>query len=164
MVAPPAVLAYRRDRQPAPCVGAPPYASAETMATSQCTAVHGAYEVVVTVAAGRKGVRDESEDFTWTGAPSWVPASGHALRHAGVHFDAVRIAGFLAEQVAYELMQFTDFQAGPIVRESTGGGDGICTSCFRLRPRPLDWRSRPTFEVPFVEPELLYDAVICAVR
>ncbi|WP_411574038.1 hypothetical protein [Streptomyces fradiae] len=52
--------------------------------------------------------------------PSWVPASGHALRHAGVHFDAVRIAGLLAEDVAYRLMTYTDFQAGPIVRELSG--------------------------------------------
>ena len=24
---------------------------------------------------------------------AWIPASGHGLRHAGIHFDAVRIAG-----------------------------------------------------------------------
>ncbi|GAA2950827.1 hypothetical protein GCM10010446_40080 [Streptomyces enissocaesilis] len=53
-------------------------------------------------------------------APSWVPASGHALRHAGIHFDAVRIERILGEQAAYELLQFTDFRAGPIVREETG--------------------------------------------
>lgn len=52
--------------------------------------------------------------------PSWVPATGHALRHVGVHFDAVRIAGFLGEDVAYRLMEFTDFHAGPIVRAETG--------------------------------------------
>ncbi|MCX2180929.1 hypothetical protein KV205_10350 [Streptomyces sp. SKN60] len=52
--------------------------------------------------------------------PHWVPATGHALRHVGVHFDAVRIAGFLGEDVAYRLMEFTDFRAGPIVRAETG--------------------------------------------
>ncbi|GAA3372690.1 hypothetical protein GCM10020367_28670 [Streptomyces sannanensis] len=119
--------------------------------------------------------------------PSWVPASGHALRHAGIHFDAVRIAGFLGEQVAYELMVFTDFRAGPIVREAIGERN----TYFLLPPHtaaayvwpagvralsrvdrgaafvgvpalcgftwPLDWRSRPTVDVPFVEPEVLFE-------
>ncbi|MFJ3585873.1 hypothetical protein ACIPPS_27110 [Streptomyces sp. NPDC090127] len=118
--------------------------------------------------------------------PSWVPATGHALRHAGVHFDAVRIGGFLGEDVAYRLMEFTDFQAGPIVREATGERNLY----FLLPPQtaathawpapvralsrngrseafvgipaldgltwPLDWRSRPTDEEPFVEPGLLH--------
>ncbi|GGU93130.1 hypothetical protein GCM10010275_33000 [Streptomyces litmocidini] len=126
--------------------------------------------------------------------PSWVPASGHALRHAGVHFDAVRIGGFLGEDVAYRLMEFTDFQAGPIVREATGEKNHY----FLLPPQtaaahawpaparalsrngrgqafvgipalhgvtwPLDWRSRPTIEDPFVEPELLHQMVKCALR
>jgi len=119
----------------------------------------------------------------------WIPAAGHGLRHAGIHFDAVRIAGVLAEQVAYELMQFTDFQAGPIVRGSTG-----CRYMyFLLPPRdatgfrwpagvralgrdargwayvgvpalggptwPLDWRSEPTADVPFVDAGLLHEVV-----
>lgn len=126
--------------------------------------------------------------------PSWVPATGHALRHAGVHFDAVRIGGFLGEDVAYRLMEFTDFQAGPIVRQLTGERN----SYFLLPPKtaaayawpaparalsregrsaafvgipaldgltwPLDWRSRPTVEDPFVEPDLLHKMVIDAVR
>lgn len=54
------------------------------------------------------------------GVPPWVPVTGHAQRHAGVHFDAVRIGGFLDKDVAYRLMEFTDFRAGPIVREATG--------------------------------------------
>jgi hypothetical protein len=120
---------------------------------------------------------------------SWIPASGHGLRHAGIHFDAVRIAGVLAEQVAYEIIQFTDFQAGPIIRESTG-----CRYMYFLLPPqsaaglrwpagvralgrgargwayvgvpapggltwPLDWRSEPTPEVPFVEVGLLHEVV-----
>ncbi|MFC7918683.1 hypothetical protein [Streptomyces cinereoruber] len=127
-------------------------------------------------------------------APTWVPATGHALRHAGVHFDAVRIGGFLGEDVAYRLMAFTDFQAGPIVREATGERNLY----FLLPPRtaaeyawpapvralsgngrseayvgipalhgttwPLDWRSRPTLEDPFVEPKLLHQLVKSAVR
>lgn len=127
-------------------------------------------------------------------APTWVPASGHALRHAGIHFDAVRIAGMLAEEVAYELMQFTDFHAGPIVREATGerymyfllppqsarayawpagaralsrsgrGSAFVGVPALEGLTWPLDWRSRPTMEVPFVETELLHKLVACAVR
>ncbi|MFS8199388.1 hypothetical protein ACLVWQ_11945 [Streptomyces sp. CWNU-52B] len=119
----------------------------------------------------------------------WIPASGHGLRHAGIHFDAVRIAGVLAEQVAYEVIQFTDFQAGPIVRESTG----LRHMYFLLPPQstqgfrwpagvralgrdargwafvgvpalggltwPLDWRSKPTPDEPFVDAELLHAVV-----
>ncbi|MEU9186940.1 hypothetical protein AB0D14_20800 [Streptomyces sp. NPDC048484] len=120
---------------------------------------------------------------------SWIPASGHGLRHAGIHFDAVRIADVLAEQVAYELMQFTDFQAGPVIREATG-----CRYMYFLLPPqsatgfhwpagvralgrdsrgwayvgvpalggltwPLEWRSEPTLEVPFVEAGLLHEVV-----
>jgi len=127
-------------------------------------------------------------------APTWVPASGHALRHAGIHFDAVRIAGILAEEVAYELMQFTDFEAGPIVREATGarymyfllppqsagayawpagaralsrngpGSAFVGVPALEGLTWPLDWRSRPSIEVPFVEPKLLHKTVMCAVR
>ncbi|MFB9504665.1 hypothetical protein ACFFS2_05390 [Streptomyces aurantiacus] len=120
---------------------------------------------------------------------SWIPASGHGLRHAGIHFDAVRIMGVLAEQVAYELMQFTDFQAGPIIREATG-----CQYMYFLVPPqsatgfrwpagvralgrgargwayvgvpalggltwPLAWQSEPTAEVPFVDAGLLHEVV-----
>ncbi|MEU9700101.1 hypothetical protein [Streptomyces sp. NPDC047981] len=126
--------------------------------------------------------------------PSWVPATGHALRHAGVHFDAVRVGGFLGEDVAYRLMEFTDFRAGPIVREATGERNLY----FLLPPQtaaahawpaparalsrsgrseafvgvpaldgatwPLDWRSRPTDEDPFVEPGLLHLMVTRAVE
>lgn len=122
--------------------------------------------------------------------PDWVPATGHALRHVGVHFDAVRIGDLFGEQVAYELMQFTDFRAGPIVRAWTRGRN----SYFLLPPRttaayawpvgtevmgrdgrhtafvgvpalygdtwPLDWRSLPCAEAPFVEPELLHEMVV----
>ncbi|MBW5422341.1 hypothetical protein GKQ77_12330 [Streptomyces sp. BG9H] len=124
----------------------------------------------------------------------WIPATGHALRHAGIHFDAVRIEGALGEQVAYDLMQYTDFRAGPIVREATGGR----YLYFLLPPQtadsytwpvgaralsrragnlayvgvpaldgftwPLDWRSRPTSEVPYVEGDLLHEATERAVR
>jgi hypothetical protein len=120
-------------------------------------------------------------------APSWVPASGHALRHTGIHFDAVRIAGLVGEQVAYELMQFTDFCAGPIVRSGIGersmyfllppqtgaayrwpagarlmGRDARCDAFVGVpaldgRTWPLDWRSRPTSEAPFVEAGLLHE-------
>ncbi|WP_326729157.1 hypothetical protein [Streptomyces phaeochromogenes] len=128
---------------------------------------------------------------------AWIPASGHGLRHAGIHFDAVRIAGVLAEQVAYELMQFTDFRAGPIVREATGhrymyfllppqsvtgyrwpagaralGRDArgwayVGVPALGGLTWPLEWRSEPTPEVPFVEAGLLHEVVsrlIIAVR
>lgn len=122
-------------------------------------------------------------------APSWVPASGHALRHAGIHFDAVRIIGLLGEQVAYELMEFTGFRAGPIVRSGIGergmyfllppqsgavygwpagallmGRDARCGAFVGVpalegRTWPLDWRSRPTAETPFVDAGLLHELV-----
>ncbi|EPH45894.1 hypothetical protein ABT390_20020 [Streptomyces aurantiacus] len=122
-------------------------------------------------------------------AHPWIPATGHALRHTGIHFDAIRVPGALGDQVAYELIQFADFEAGPIVREVTGGRNMY----FLLRPGtaalhvwrggaralgrdgrgvafvgvpalegntwPLDWRSLPTREVPFVEGELLRQMV-----
>ncbi|MFF1376549.1 hypothetical protein [Streptomyces sp. NPDC058308] len=124
----------------------------------------------------------------------WIPATGHALRHAGIHFDAVRIEGALGEQVAYDLMQFTDFRAGPIVREATGGrylyfllppqaaesyawpvgaralGRSAGSLAYVGVPAldgytwPLDWRSRPTSEVPFVEGDLLHETTKRAVR
>ncbi|MEV7233757.1 hypothetical protein AB0N06_07120 [Streptomyces sp. NPDC051020] len=123
-------------------------------------------------------------------APSWVPASGHALRYAGIHFDAVRIGGLQGEQVAYELMQFTDFRAGPIVRSRIGAR----SMYFLLPPQtarayrwpagaeamsrdrraaafvgvpamhgltwPLDWRSLPTAETPFVDAALLHELTV----
>jgi len=119
----------------------------------------------------------------------WIPATGHALRHAGIHFDAVRIGAPLAERVASELVLCTDFDAGPIVRELTGERNHY----FLLPPQtvsahawppgvraltrgdrglayvgvpaltgvtwPLDWRSVPTAEVPYVEPELMREVV-----
>ncbi|QNE75761.1 hypothetical protein F0344_15000 [Streptomyces finlayi] len=122
--------------------------------------------------------------------PAWVPASGHALRHAGIHFDAVRAIGLLGEQIAYEIMQFTDFQAGPIVRSGIGARSIFfllppqTVAAYRWPPGtealardrrgaafvgvpalygatwPLDWRSRPTAEVPFVDPALLHELTL----
>ncbi|MFF1838339.1 hypothetical protein ACFVXE_29670 [Streptomyces sp. NPDC058231] len=122
--------------------------------------------------------------------PSWVPASGHALRCAGIHFDAVRIGGASGDQVAHELMQFTDFRAGPIVRSRIG----TRSMYFLLPPQsasayrwpadaevmsrdgraaafvgvpalhgltwPLDWRSLPTAEAQFVDVELLHELTV----
>ncbi|MFH9468314.1 hypothetical protein ACH4LT_13605 [Streptomyces clavifer] len=119
--------------------------------------------------------------------PSWVPARGHALRHTGIHFDTVRIAGLPGERVASELMRFTDFRAGPIVRSGTGersvyfllpphsaavyrwpagarlmGRDARCDAFVGVpaldgRTWPLEWRSRPTAETPFVDAGLLHE-------
>ncbi|GGY25035.1 hypothetical protein [Streptomyces omiyaensis] len=126
--------------------------------------------------------------------PSWVPGTGHALRLAGVHFDAVRIGGYLGEEVAYRLMEFTDFRAGPIVREATrgrnlyfllapgtasggawpapvralcgnGGGESyVGIPALDGTTWPLGWRSLPTLEDPFVEGELLRRTVERALR
>lgn len=117
--------------------------------------------------------------------PSWIPATGHALRLAGIHFDAVRIIGILGEQVAYEVMQFTDFQAGPIVRSRIGersmyfllppgsarayrwplgaealvrkGAAFVGVPAVHGLTYPLDWRSLPSAQVPFVDAELLFE-------
>ena len=52
--------------------------------------------------------------------PEWIPAAGHQLRKAGVHFDAVRIAGRRAEQVA-DLLEAEECQSpGPVILEVTG--------------------------------------------
>lgn len=120
--------------------------------------------------------------------PSWIPATGHALRHAGIHFDAVRIIGILGEQVAYEIMQFTDFQAGPVIRSRIGersmyfllppgGASGhrwpagaealtreraafVGVPALHGLTYPLDWRSLPTAQVPFVDAELLFELLL----
>ncbi|MER7728071.1 hypothetical protein [Streptomyces sp. NPDC096323] len=117
--------------------------------------------------------------------PSWIPATGHALRLAGIHFDAVRMIGFLGEQVAYEIMQFTDFRAGPIVRSLIGvrgvyfllppgsarayrwpvGAEALVREeaafvgvpAARGLTYPLSWRSLPSAQVPFVDAELLFE-------
>jgi hypothetical protein len=121
--------------------------------------------------------------------PAWVPVSGHALRHAGIHFDAVRIPGIVGEEVTYEILSFTLFQAGPIVLELTGARNvyfllpPMTATAYRWPPGvralsrgskgeafvgvpaldgltwPLAWRSLPTAGEPFVEPELLFELV-----
>ncbi|MFS0692659.1 hypothetical protein [Streptomyces nitrosporeus] len=122
--------------------------------------------------------------------PDWIPAYGHTLRHTGVHFDAVRMMGLLGEQVAYEIMQFTDFRAVPIVRSRVGernmyfllppksaaayawpagahlmGRDGRCDAFVGVpaldgHTWPLDWRSRPTRKDPYVDPGLLHGLTV----
>ncbi|MCZ0988592.1 hypothetical protein [Streptomyces diastatochromogenes] len=121
--------------------------------------------------------------------PTWIPDRGHALRHAGIHFDAVRIGGPLGERVASELILGTDFEAGPIVREFKGDRNMYfllppqTAASYRWPPVvqtltrgngwqayvgvpaltgdtwPLDWRSTPTEGVPFVAGELLHEVV-----
>ncbi|MBZ9638757.1 hypothetical protein [Streptomyces sp. PSKA30] len=120
---------------------------------------------------------------------SWIPARGHALCHAGIHFDAVRIRGKLAERIASEMMCCTDFNAGPIVMEAAGERSVYfllppqTASSFKWPPAirtltrgdqslayvgvpaltgvtwPLGWRSVPTADVPFVDGELLREVV-----
>ncbi|WP_257136833.1 hypothetical protein [Streptomyces sp. gb14] len=97
--------------------------------------------------------------------PSWIPASGHALRHVGIHFNAVRAIGLLGEEIAYEVMQFTDFQAGPIVRS----GIGERSMYFRARHvsagstdgaplLALPSGARPGAEPPYVHHERVHSA------
>ncbi|MFD0315736.1 hypothetical protein [Streptomyces flavalbus] len=130
---------------------------------------------------------NERIDAPWV--PTWIPASGHALRHAGVHFDAVRIRGDLGKRIASHLVLCTDFQAGPIVQEVTGELGMYfllppdTAAIFQWPPGvraltrrdnfqayvgipalsgvtwPLGWRSVPSREAPFVEGELLREAV-----
>lgn len=52
--------------------------------------------------------------------PDWIPASGHQLRLAGVHFDAVRIEGVRGEVVAERITEAADGDAGPVVCEAAG--------------------------------------------
>ncbi|MFF8443407.1 hypothetical protein ACF07U_21375 [Streptomyces californicus] len=119
--------------------------------------------------------------------PSWIPVAGHALRHVGIHFDAVRAIGMLGEEIAYEVMQFTDFQAGPIVRSGVGersmyfllapgtaagrrwppgveamsrsarGDAFVGVPALSGMTWPLDWRSWPTARDPFVDAALLHE-------
>lgn len=83
------------------------------------TTVHNSLVTLVTVRVRHKAERMELKNSP-DPVPSWIPAAGHALRHVGIHFDAVRAIGLLGEEIAYEVMQFTDFQAGPIVRSGIG--------------------------------------------
>ncbi|WP_406280457.1 hypothetical protein [Embleya sp. NBC_00896] len=49
---------------------------------------------------------------------SWVPIAGHSLVVAGLHFDAVKIAGELAIHIADALIDARDgAPVGPIVHE-----------------------------------------------
>ncbi|WP_405931612.1 hypothetical protein [Streptomyces sp. NBC_00827] len=52
--------------------------------------------------------------------PNWVPLAGHQLRLPGVHFDAVRVQGVRGEQVAADLIEAADGDAGPVVCEAVG--------------------------------------------
>jgi hypothetical protein len=51
--------------------------------------------------------------------PEWVPEYGHALRLAGVHFDAVRIHGHRGEEAMSALMNRQGWAAGPIIHIAT---------------------------------------------
>ncbi|MFC9911541.1 hypothetical protein [Streptomyces sp. NPDC127197] len=73
---------------------------------------------------------------------SWIPVKGHALCHAGIHFDAVRIRGTLAERVASEMMCCTDFNAD---------ADGSYVA--------VGLEVVPTADVPFVDVALLREVV-----
>jgi len=122
--------------------------------------------------------------------PDWVPTSGHQLSRTGVQFDAVRIAGLRAEEVADELAAETGGAAGPIIREAVGqrwmyflcppgsaagyrwppgimrlGGTSTSVGYVGVPALhgdtwPLAWYSRPSEQARFVDPALLY-ATLC---
>ncbi|MCX5606139.1 hypothetical protein OHB39_00795 [Streptomyces sp. NBC_00047] len=73
--------------------------------------------------------------------PDWVPASGFALRLAGVHFDAVSIQGQLGEEKAKGLSRLTDYDPGPIVYEL----NGFRWMYFLLPPGTARERSWPSY-------------------
>ncbi|EST27811.1 hypothetical protein [Streptomyces roseochromogenus] len=65
--------------------------------------------------------------------PAWIPHSGHALRHAGIHFDAVRLKGAAGNRTL-------SYVGVPALTGVTW---------------PLGWRSVPTKERLFVVGKLL---------
>ncbi|WP_256103453.1 hypothetical protein [Streptomyces sp. ODS05-4] len=120
--------------------------------------------------------------------PDWVPASGHQLRLAGVHFDAVRVRGVRGEAVLHHLTEATDGSPGPIVREVARGRwtyflippgssreydwpPGAAYFGPEARDQyvgipavwgntyPLSWRGAPPVEGVFVDAELLHEIV-----
>ncbi|TRO61645.1 hypothetical protein OG718_30135 [Streptomyces sp. NBC_00258] len=52
--------------------------------------------------------------------PEWVPLAGHQLRLSGIHFDTIRVQGVRGEQVAADLVEAADGDAGPVVCEAVG--------------------------------------------
>ncbi|MGP3922660.1 hypothetical protein [Streptomyces sp. 8N616] len=50
----------------------------------------------------------------------WVPDSGHQLHKAGVHFDAVRLAGSFGRALADELARLTAGTPGPVIQQANG--------------------------------------------
>lgn len=121
----------------------------------------------------------ESVNPVW----DWIPRNGHSLRLAGVHFDAVRVAGGLAAQAVRET-------EGPAVHECVGerytyfllppgtvrshrwppGARGLTSGdrcaayvgipALRGGTWPLSWVRTPTERTPFVDPAALH-AVLC---
>ncbi|MEV8022770.1 hypothetical protein AB0O76_42050 [Streptomyces sp. NPDC086554] len=120
--------------------------------------------------------------------PDWVPRSGHQLRLAGVHFDAIRVRGVRGEAVLHHLADLTDGSPGPVVREVSGGrwtyfllapGESRAydwppgATCFGPAARdqyigipaaqgntyPLSWRCGAPEQGVFVDAELLHGVV-----
>lgn len=53
-------------------------------------------------------------------ALGWVPATGHQLRKAGVHFDAVRVDGETGQALADLMERLTGGRPGPVIAEASG--------------------------------------------
>ncbi|MFD6419169.1 hypothetical protein [Streptomyces sp. NPDC060194] len=121
--------------------------------------------------------------------PDWVPARGHQLRLAGIHFDAIRVRGVRGEAVLHHLAALTEGRPGPVVREVHGGrwtyfllAPGASAghdwppgaTCFGPAARdlyvgipaahgetyPLSWRCGPPREGQFVDAALLHRVVL----
>lgn len=120
--------------------------------------------------------------------PDWVPQRGHALRLAGVHFDAVRIRGCRGEEIMAALLTRQGWAAGPIIHLATANEVTFLlparSACDHRWPSsvqvltaadeecayvgvpaldgatwPLLWRSIPTARAPFVHAATLHDTV-----
>ncbi|MFF7728279.1 hypothetical protein [Streptomyces sp. NPDC008001] len=50
----------------------------------------------------------------------WLPPTGHQLRKAGVHFDAVRVRGSDGRRLANAMAMLTCGRPGPIIAEANG--------------------------------------------
>jgi hypothetical protein len=122
---------------------------------------------------------------------AWLPPTGHQLRKAGVHFDAVRVAGILGQRLVDRLEELVYGGPGPVIAQATGDRPTYFlvppgTTAYRSRPPdvtrltggqhracyvgvpalsgptwPLSWRCPPTPDGHLVHPLILH-STLCA--